>query len=162
MVIRLGKYLRICGFDAVWDLRRRTQDLIRWANAEGRIFLTRNRHVGEHLPVARRYIWLSSDDPVAQLWQVLNELHLEPSSRLFDRCIRCNCDLESIAREAIPPDRVHPNVLARYRVFWRCPNCGTIFWHGSHVRNTCRKLGVALPAPRVAGDGRADAGGEGR
>jgi uncharacterized protein with PIN domain len=24
--------------------------------------------------------------------------------------------------------------------FYTCPQCGTVFWKGSHVRNTCRKL----------------------
>lgn len=41
--------------------------------------------------------------------------------------------------------RVHPNVLSRYADFYTCPRCGTIFWRGSPVRNTCRKL--ALPPP---------------
>ena len=47
-------------------------------------------------------------------------------------------------REALRA-RVHPGVFARHRAFTVCPRCGTVFWFGSHVRNTCAKLG--LPAP---------------
>ena len=39
-------------------------------------------------------------------------------------------------------DRVHPNVYAHYQEFTTWPHCGTVFWKGSHVRNTCRKPGL--------------------
>ena len=45
MLIKLGKYLRIIGFDAAWDAACRTHELIKCANDEGRVFLTRNRRI---------------------------------------------------------------------------------------------------------------------
>ena len=145
MLVRTGKYLRICGFDAVWDLQAGTQDLIRRANAEGRIFITRNRHIPDNHPEPHEWHGLASDDPVEQFREIVARYALDPHAGLFTKCIRCNVGLESTtAREAAA--RVHRNVLARHAHFWRCPACGTIFWHGSHVTNTCRKLGLAAPA----------------
>jgi len=145
MVIKRGKYLRIAGFDAEWDLGLRTHELSQRANAEGRVFLTRNRRLGINYPVPSRVVVLESPDPVRQLQTVVAALGLDPQADLFVRCIRCNVVLDPVPDKAAIRARVHPNVFARYARFFTCPRCGTVFWRGSHVRNTCRKLGLAAP-----------------
>ena len=152
MVIRLGKYLRIVGYDAVWDLTVRTHDLIRRANDEGRVFVTRNARLPYQYPQPDRLIRVVSTDPVEQFRQVVAEARLDPLSRLFVRCIRCNVDLAPVTDAGALPGRVHPNVLARHNRFTVCPACGTIFWFGSHVANTCRKLGLPAPSPGHCGN----------
>jgi len=145
MVIKLGKYLRIAGFDAEWDLALRTHELIKRANAEGRVFLTRNRRLGINYPVPREGILLESPDPLRQLQSVVSTLGLDLQADLFTHCIRCNVALAAVPDKAAIRDRVHPNVFARYARFLTCPRCGTVFWRGSHVRNTCRKLSLIPP-----------------
>ena len=160
MVIRLGKYLRIAGFDAAWDLSVRTHELISRANAEDRIFLTRNRRIPGEYPAPRQLLSLDDDDPARQFAEVVRRLNLDPQARLFTRCIRCNVDLLSVTDRESVRARVHPNVFARYARFYRCPHCATVFWHGSHVRNTCRKLRLAMPDTAGGGIERTmDAGG---
>jgi uncharacterized protein with PIN domain len=144
MVVKLGKYLRILGYDAEWDLSARTQELVRRANVEGRIFVTRNRHP-ERYPNVTRSIMLESDDPVVQLRRVVEQAGLDVQAGLFSRCIRCNVTLEQVADKESVEGRVHPNVYARYETFYACPSCHTVFWHGTHVGNTCRKLGIEGP-----------------
>ena len=143
MLIKLGKYLRILGHDAVWIPGERSLDLVARANREGRVFLTRNARLRHQEPRAARSVLISSDDPVIQLREVVHALHLQPEALLFTRCIRCNLPLEKVSDKAAIEDRVHPNVYECYRSFYRCPDCGTVFWKGSHVRNTCRKLGIS-------------------
>ena len=142
MVAKLGKYLRIIGCDAEWDLGLRTHELITRANAEGRVFLTRNTHLGEQYPLPAQHLLLVGTDPAQQLRLVLDALGIDPLERLFSRCIRCNVELEALADPRQAEGKVHPNVLKRYDTFFTCPRCATIFWHGTHVRNTCRKLGL--------------------
>lgn len=146
MVIRLGKYLRIAGYDAEWDPALRTHDLIHQANLTGRIFLTRNGHIADQFPKPDRMILVRPVEPSDQFRQVAGELGLDVASRLFHMCIRCNVDLLPVADKAAIRDLVHENVYARHERFFRCPRCGTVFWHGSHVRNTCRKLNLPPPA----------------
>ncbi|MBI2441304.1 MAG: hypothetical protein HYV35_08040 [Lentisphaerae bacterium] len=147
MVIKLGKYLRILGYDAVWDSLLRTHALIARANAEGRVFVTRNTHLKEQFPPVARAVLLTEAEPVLQLSRLIAELKLETKTGLFSKCIRCNMRLEIVADPAAIRDRVHPNVFARHKRFFTCPVCRTVFWHGSHVRNTCQKLfGEAAPA----------------
>jgi uncharacterized protein with PIN domain len=145
MLVGLGKYLRILGYDTAWDTRERTHELIRRANEEGRIFLTANAHLPEQFPPADRVLILKPHEPLGLLREVIDCLRLDVRRWLFSRCIRCNVALEAIADPRKIEDRVHPEVYRRHKHFYRCPTCGTVFWHGSHVRNTCRKLGIALP-----------------
>ena len=142
MLIKLGKYLRILGYDAAWDTRVRTHALIARANAEGRFFLTRNAHLADRYIQPDRMLLLHAADPVQQLNAVITALKLDALSGLFSKCVRCNVRLEAVPDKATIRERVHPNVYARQREFFTCPSCHTVFWKGSHVRNTCRKLGL--------------------
>ena len=145
MVIRLGKYLRIIGYDADWDLALRTHDLIQRANASGRIFITRNTRLIEQYPPVRQAFILTETDPALQFHTLVARLGLDACTGLFSRCIRCNVGLDALPDKQSAEARVHPNVYLRQDRFFRCPHCGTIFWHGSHVANTCRKLNLPLP-----------------
>lgn len=142
MLIRLGKYLRIIGCDAVWDQQVRTHELIARANAEGRIFLTRNTHIAEQYPHPANLFVLHETDPVKQFQIVVAEFRLDSQEHLFSKCIRCNVFLEKIADKESIRAFVHPNVFDRFADFFTCPQCGTVFWKGTHVANTCRKLGL--------------------
>ena len=141
-LIKLGKYLRILGYDAEWDPSVRTHELIRAANAEGRVFLTRNRRLPDQYPLPDSVITLRSTDPVEQLSEVVSRMDLDPGQSLFSKCIRCNVRLEVVKDKSRIESAVHPNVIRRYDEFFTCPRCGTVFWKGSHVRNTQRKLGL--------------------
>lgn len=145
MLLTLGKYLRIIGGDAVWDPGQRTHELIARANGEGRVFVTCNRRPDEY-PHPREALVLDSGDPVAQFRAVVQAFQLDTTSRLFTKCIRCNVLLDRIPDKETLRARVHPHVFERHQVFYACPSCGTVFWMGSHVRNTCHKLGLPLPA----------------
>lgn len=156
MVVRLGKYLRVIGYDADWDLGLRTHELIQRANATDRIFVTRNSHIAEQFPAVRRLLFVPSTDPAEQFKMLVRELHLDPRAALFSRCIRCNEPLATIAVKETIRSRVHPNVFARHERFFQCPRCGTVFWHGSHVTNTCRKLELSPPGGTTGGTGWTD------
>ena len=154
MLIKLGKYLRIIGCDAAWDQQIRTHELIARANADGRIFLTRNTHIAEQYPHPAKLFLLRETDPVKQFQILVAEFHLDPQERLFSKCIRCNVVLEKVGDKGKIRAFVHPNVFARFADFFTCPKCGTVFWKGSHVVNTCRKLGLARPEGKsVRGSG---------
>jgi len=142
MLVKLGRYLRCLGYDAQWDPERSLATRIERADAESRVFLTRNRNVGHQVPVPARVLFLACDDAVEQLWQVVRELGLDPYRHLFARCIRCNVPLAVIEKSPAVAARVPARTFACYARFYTCPQCGTIFWKGSHVRNTCRKLGL--------------------
>jgi uncharacterized protein with PIN domain len=142
MVVRLGKYLRALGYDAIWGPGVRTHELILAANKDARWFVTRNTRLPAEYPAPHKLIRVRSDDPVEQLRELRAAFPDLFGGRPFSRCIRCNVPLQPVPDKTSIRDRVHPNVFARYHHFFRCPCCATVFWKGSHVRNTCRKLGI--------------------
>jgi uncharacterized protein with PIN domain len=142
MLIKLGAYLRILGLDAAYDAKPRTHALIERANAEGRVFVTRNTRLADQYPAPDQVLVVESSDPVRQLAEVVEACALDPEARLFSRCIRCNVALEELAELGERAARVPERVRERYDRFWRCPACDTTFWRGTHVANTRRKLGL--------------------
>lgn len=144
MLTKLGKYLRIIGSDAEWHCPCRTQELILRATDEGRVFLTRNRRIPTEYPPPDRLMTIDATDPVEQLHEVVRAFQLDPRCLLFSRCIRCNVALLEVVNKDYVRERVHPNVIKHYDRLYTCPQCHTVFWKGSHVRNTCRKLRLPL------------------
>ena len=142
MLVKLARYLRVIGYDAVWDLESSLATCIERADAEGRVFITRNHNLGHQQPLPQRYLIIHEDDPVEQLQRVMIEYGIDPKTRLFSRCICCNVELVEIETSAELATRVPERVLRTYRRFFTCPRCDTVFWKGTHVRNTCRKLGL--------------------
>lgn len=149
MLIRLGKYLRIIGCDAAWDSGLGAADLLARAQSEGRRILTSNKRLAEAAPDGLSVLLVEAIDPVFQFHRVVAELGLDPQVRLFSRCIRCNVELVEIHDRADLAGRVDVRVLARQQLFFTCPACHTVFWYGSHVQNTCRKLGLVPPPDRL-------------
>jgi len=140
MLLKLGNYLRILGYDATWETTIRTHELILRANREDRVFLTRNTRLVEQYPAVHRALVLTDMNPVTQLHHVVKRFDLDNTSFLFSKCIRCNRILEAVVDRNDIKHRVHPNVFSRYDKFYRCPCCDAVFWKGTHVRDTCCKL----------------------
>ena len=140
MLVKLAHYLRVIGSDAECRPEVSLATRIDRADAEDRVFLTRSRQIGHQERRPKQMLVLEPEDAVEQLHAVAAAFALDPAAELFSRCIRCNVELAAIAKDEALVARVPPRVLEAYRTFWTCPKCGTVFWKGSHVRNTCRKL----------------------
>lgn len=144
-LIKLGKYLRCAGYDAEWDPRATAREAAKRALDTQRVFVTRSTRAEFEFPRPPRCIELASTDPLAQFRELANVLGLDLVRFVFTRCIRCNVELDAVVEPENVRSRVISEVFERQRAFFTCPRCGTVFWHGSHVANTCRKLGLALP-----------------
>jgi len=126
---RLAKYLRILGFDTLYDA---AADDLRLAEAasSGRFLLTRDRSLLMRRQVERGAL-VRFDEPRAQLVWLARKLDLWPQAAPLRRCLRCNALLEPVAREAVW-DRVPPKTRLWCRDFVLCPGCGQLYWPGSH------------------------------
>ena len=143
MLGRLARWLRVLGFDTVYDPSVDDPALVRLADAEGRILLTRDRHLLRELH-PRRAIEITSDTPLQQLADLVAALELKAPDELFTRCLLCNTPLEKMA----PADAMTVLPAAARALpgpVRRCPSCGRAYWPGSHVRRMTRALSTALP-----------------
>jgi hypothetical protein len=126
MLGRLAKWLRILGFDAAFPRSR---------PSEGRLFVTARRSVAYAGAIV-----VSGGDPSDQLRQVMEQAGIRPDPRLLlSRCLICNVPVREVQREDIA-GKVPDGVFQRSRSFHECPECGRIYWEGSHAERIKKKL----------------------
>jgi len=144
MLGRLARWLRVLGFDTTYDASLADPALVRLADAEGRILLTRDRHLLRELRPARA-IEVRSDLPLEQLRGILTALDLAPPAELFTRCLVCNAELSPPLPAIEAADSLPPAARGLPGPVRRCASCGRLYWHGSHVRRMRHALERALP-----------------
>ncbi len=130
---RLARWLRALGYDASYHARIGDAELVREAAAESRVLLTRDRDLTKRRVIQTgvvRAILIRDDEVTKQLRQVFGELGLELKEALT-RCIECNSELESRVPTTVA-ERVPPYVLLTQSRYSECPDCGRIYWAGTH------------------------------
>jgi hypothetical protein len=128
MLGKLAKWLRILGYDALYCHDLEDEQLIGLAEAEGRVLLTGDEELWRRRGGGK--IFISSDNWREQLRELAQVVELDTSG-VFTRCIQCNVPLERLCREEAR-GLVPPYVFATQEEFGRCPECGRIYWKGTH------------------------------
>lgn len=144
MLGRLAKWLRILGFDTIYDPALDDHALLRLARAEGRVLLTCDRELA-HRQGAQSLL-IESSELDAQLRQVVIELRLRPDAA-FSRCPVCNTLLDALEREVVR-DRVPAHVLQTHTEFRHCPLCDRVYWPGTHRARMLETLARLSDQPR--------------
>jgi hypothetical protein len=140
MLGRLAKWLRILGLDAQFPVK---------APRPGRIFLTaKKRSWGLGI------IFIESDNLMEQVRQALLEADVRPNPEHFlSRCLVCNARVRAISpRDA--EGRVPAGILDRDYLLNECPQCGRVYWEGSHrnrIEQRLRAAGLDPALPREDG-----------
>jgi len=133
---RLAAYLRMLGFDAVYDNRAGDPELVRISAEENRILLTRDRGLLKHSAVTHGY-WLRETDSRRQTAEVVRRFDLARSLSPLTRCMACNEPLDR-ASQAEVRGRVPEGVAAWCEEFRQCGRCRRVYWDGSHSRRMRR------------------------
>jgi hypothetical protein len=141
---RLAAYLRMCGFDTAYWRDAADDELARVAAIDERILLTRDVGLLRR-SIVRRGAFVRSERPPDQLVEVFRRFGLAGQVRPFARCLRCNGRLEPVKRERVEAE-VPPRVYREQAAFSRCPDCGGIYWRGSHHARLSRLLAHTLDA----------------
>lgn len=144
MLGALARWLRALDLDVTYDPSLDDPALVERSVAEGRTILTRDRRLTERR-LARNHILIASDDVAEQVRQVLATLGITPEpGRQLGRCLRCNHPLEPIDPEQAKA-RVPPWVARTQNEFRACPECGRIYWPGTHASRMRRRLEEMVP-----------------
>ncbi len=128
---RLARYLRLAGFDTVYENSFDDNEIIAIANSQKRIILTRDLGILKNDHVTHGY-FVRSDDPRMQIREVINYFSLHKLAKPFSRCTRCNGKVRQITRKEAE-SKVSKRTFMYYRRFYVCTSCGKIYWEGSHV-----------------------------
>lgn len=143
MVQSLAKWLRLLGYDCVSSDEIFGRKLVERAVQEDRWVLSRNTTFSRYLPKALleevRLFPITSETLPEQLREVVRHFNLDPEAFLFTRCTQCNTPLHKVDFHAVE-SQLPPDVAVHQTQFWRCDNCGRVYWQGSHVTRSAAKL----------------------
>ncbi len=142
MLGTLAKWLRILGYDTVYDNRIDDDEIVERCVREARIALTRDARLTERR-LLRDALLIESTELGAQIRQVLTYLarDVDPA-RLLSRCVECNTVLQSVSAETVQT-LVPEYVFRTQREFKQCPSCRRVYWGGTHrdaIQRRLRKL----------------------
>ncbi len=139
-VSKLGRLLRMAGFDAASHSHWHDDDLASCAEAEQRLLLSKDRGL-----LMRKKVqfgrFVRAIDPLGQFHEIINLLDLHDQMQPLSRCLECNSPLEEISKAEIA-HLLEPLTRKYYQEFSRCPSCAKIYWPGSHVEKMLMLLPV--------------------
>ncbi len=141
---RLAASLRMLGFDTLYRNDYRDDELVEASNAEERTLLTRDLGILKRSAVKRGY-FVRSTRPRQQLIEVTGRFHLAEAATPFQRCIRCNARLRPTAKEMVA-EQLPPKVRDSYAEFRVCPNCGRVYWKGTHYSRMRQRVEQLMAA----------------
>jgi uncharacterized protein with PIN domain len=127
---RLARYLRLLGFDCLYQNDYDDEAVANIAHSEQRTVLTRDRALLQRKIITRGY-FVREVRPRPQVKEVLARFDLYRLVTPFKRCIRCNGKLQSVDKQAIE-DRLEPKTRLYIDSFRICMACEQIYWQGSH------------------------------
>jgi uncharacterized protein with PIN domain len=139
---KLVKLLRLCGFDSLCDAELDDADIIELALQDKRIILTRDKQLLKNKKVSHGY-WIRSTESYEQLKEVLLKFDLKRKTTPFTRCMECNGEIHQVSKSDIL-DKLETNTRRYYRKFMECPDCGRLYWNGSHYNNMKKRLKTIL------------------
>jgi uncharacterized protein with PIN domain len=135
---RLARYLRLMGFDTLYQNNYDDETVATIADQEQRIVLTRDRALLQRKIITRGY-FVREVRPRLQVKEVLARFDLYRLVEPFSRCIRCNGDLQAVDKQTIE-ERLEPRTRQYFDSFRICTVCGQIYWQGSHHARSLRLI----------------------
>lgn len=121
------------GFDTKYYRDTDGRTIIYSSKKENRTILTRSKILAEKYS---NLILIDSEqlkDQLKQMRQLLGPC------RPFSRCPVCNTKTEKVEKETVKND-VPPYVFDIHNDFKKCPECGRIFWRGTHYKEIIKVI----------------------
>jgi hypothetical protein len=129
---RLASYLRLLGFDTLYERDHDDAELARLAAEQGRILLSRDRGLLKRRHVRHGFL-PRSEDPRQQLLEVAERYGLAEQMTPWTRCPRCNGLVDRVDKAAVA-EQLPTHTRLGYSSFHVCTSCGRVYWKGAHHR----------------------------
>lgn len=126
MLGSLARWLRMLGYDCEYKKDLSDDEIMKVAEKEDRIILTRDRHLADR----GKGFWIRSTSLDEQLCDMRENFELLFKANHI-RCSKCNGILKTVEREQLT-DAVPLKSLERASEFWKCERCGKHYWDGTH------------------------------
>lgn len=128
---KLVKWLRILGYDTLYDEGAIDRGFLQKGVKEGRVVLTRRRDMARR-NFSGNMVVVQADKVVDQIREVISTLSLKPENdKLLSICIKCNEVLKDVSKTEI--QKKVPEYISQTKdVFHVCPCCQNVYWAGTH------------------------------
>lgn len=126
MLGSLARWLRMMGYDTVYDKNIDDGEIAKLARAESRFILTRDRELAKEAGA----LLLEEEDLDSQLRSVAAKFGLKFNDDMI-RCSTCNGELQDLPKEQAK-DSVPEGAYNHNEKFWKCSKCGKVYWKGTH------------------------------
>ena len=147
MLVRLARLLRTAGYDTYLASGGQSDDeLLALAREDNRVLLTRDKALARR--AHPRALAVEGRGPDEEAQMVSAHLPLDWSLAPFTRCVMDNTPL----RDATDDDlaRMPPEAAQMNGPFRACPECGRVYWPGSHVKRMVARLESLAQKPPQA------------
>ncbi|MDE1766128.1 MAG: Mut7-C RNAse domain-containing protein [Thaumarchaeota archaeon] len=134
MLGNLARRLRVLGYDSKYESSIEDSDLIRMADKQRRIIVTKDENLSKNAEkIGITTVLIRGNDEIEQIVQVATKINI--SNFAIDsnssKCVDCNGKIESIDKIRIM-DKVPPGIYERQEKFWICRDCKKLYWEGTH------------------------------
>lgn len=134
----LARWLRMAGFDTLYDNAFGDSEIETLAGRTRRIVLTRDRELLKRRGIERG-CYVHSLTPSEQAMELSIRLGLAKRLKPFTLCLQCNAPLVTVEKHRVI-DRLPPSVRALQHEFSLCEVCDRVYWKGSHWRRMNTRL----------------------
>jgi len=127
---RLARYLRMLGFDVLYENNFDDDEIVAISLKEKRAILTKDRGTLKRSEVTHGY-WVRSSKVKEQVIEIIKRFDMKKLIEEFTRCTKCNSILKSIPKSEII-NEIPPKVSESQKSFSICPSCKKFYWEGTH------------------------------
>jgi len=138
MLGKLSRWLRILGYDTIYEPMLQWKELVTLSNQSDAMFLTRRKSMPDDI-VPKRLFNVTYENFSDQLRCVIDHFGLDTKNNLFTRCLKCNAAVIPVEKSIIA-GKIPEQSYRSFQEFFQCPSCQSIYWGGAHRTNTLKKL----------------------
>lgn len=136
MLGKLARWLRMLGQDVKYSVQFSDNELLELAKTDGRVLLTKDFELHKRA-ISRGldsfYVEGKTESDrlaeVAKRYGLMLTVDMDKSL-----CPICNTKLQAASKEKLR-DELEKNTYTYYDKFWKCPNCGQVYWLGAHWKH---------------------------
>lgn len=135
---KLTRYLRMIGFDTLYENNYTDSFIIETSISERRIILTRDLGILKNKQVTHGY-YIRSTNSKEQLKEVIDRFDLGKNIQPLNRCMECNGSIKIVRKKEIEY-LLKPKTRKYFNKFFQCTNCKKVYWEGSHHYNIMKQI----------------------
>jgi uncharacterized protein with PIN domain len=141
MLGKLVRWLRMLGQDVMYSTQFEDAELMTMAEQEQRVLLTRDLELYKRaLAKGIDAFYVEGRTEAEKLAELAERFNFSLTIDLKrSRCPRCNAKILLTPKEQLASE-VEKNTFTYYSEFWKCPNCGQVYWQGAHWKGILATL----------------------